>query len=426
MMKTNVLVVGAGVIGVACAHALQRKGFSVTLADEGEPGMGCSFGNAGNVSPGAVVPYSVPGSLSQIPGWLMNPLGPLAIRPRHFPRFVPWGLRWLRASRTERALEVSRAMRSLHADSLKHYAKLLAPSGHSNLVQASGQLYVSRTPYKAFGNQLERFMREAAGVRTEFLDGNALRELEPALSTEYQSGLSLPDNGNCINPHRLVNVLFDQLLKADARFLQRRVQAFHIVDGRVRGVTFEGGETEAFDQIVVAAGAWSGRLVSQLGISVPLEAERGYHVTLTDPGVMPRLPVTNKDFSFATAPMEMGLRLAGTAEYAGLDAAPDWRRATVLLQHVKAMYPGVRTVAYTHWMGSRPALPDGLPVLDRAPRFDNVLLAFGNAHFGLTAAPMMGELISSLAAGEPAAIDIHPFSLRRFSQRAGAVAKERV
>src|SRR5690606_16355938 len=168
---------------------------------------------------------------------------------------------------------------------------------------------------------------------------------------------------------------------------------------------------------VIAAGAWSNKLTSLLGTTVPLEAERGYHITLTDPGVLPSMPVTNKDFSFATAPMEMGLRLAGTAEYAGLEAEPNWARAQVLLDHAKNMFPGIRTAEYTRWMGMRPALPDGLPVLDRSPRFGTVLFAFGNAHFGLTAAPMMGQLTAALAASETPSIDLTPFSIARFSGR---------
>ncbi len=424
MGKEHILVIGTGIIGVACADALQRKGFQVTLADDREPGAGCSFGNAGNVSPGAVVPYSVPGSLSQIPGWLMNPLGPLAIRPNHFLRFLPWGLRWLRSSTTQRALEVSRAMRLLHTDSLKMYEKLLAPTGHGNLVQTSGQLYVSRVPRKALGTELEQFMREAAGVRTELLDANAIRDIEPALSPDYCSGLLFPDNGNCINPQRLVQTLAEQVAGNGAAFIRKRVRAFHIIDRQVRGVIFEDGQTQDFDQIVIAAGAWSNRLASQLGAAVPLEAERGYHVTLTDPGVHPRLPVTNKDFSFASAPMEMGVRLAGTAEYAGLDAKPDWRRAQVLIDHAKNMFPGIRTAEYTRWMGMRPALPDGLPIIDRSPRFPSVLFAFGNAHFGLTAAPMMGSLIAALATSDTPAADIAAFRISRFDKSAGAPASQ--
>lgn len=424
MGKQNILVIGAGIIGVACAHALQRKGYSVTIADDREAGEGCSFGNAGNVSPGAVVPYSVPGSLRQIPGWLIDPLGPLAIRPKHFLRFLPWGLQWLRSSSVQRALEVSRAMRLLHADSLKLYAELLGPTGNGSLIQTSGQLYVSRTPRKALGTELERFMREAAGVRTELLDGEALRDLEPALSHDYCSGLLLPDNGKCINPHRLVQTLAQQIVKHGATIIGKRVRAFDMVDDQVKGVVFDDGERQRFDQIVIAAGAWSSSLTSQLGTSIPLEAERGYHVTLTDPGVIPRLPITNKDFSFASAPMEMGVRLAGTAEYAGLHAQPDWRRARVLLGHASAMFPGMRTTEYTQWMGMRPALPDGLPVIGRSPRFPSVLFAFGNAHFGLTAAPKVGSLIGELAASEQPSVDITPFSVTRFGKRAAGAAQE--
>jgi D-amino-acid dehydrogenase len=418
MSTRTALVVGAGVIGVACAWSLQRRGYTVTLVDAEEPGERCSFGNAGNISPGSVVPYAVPGSLRRIPRWLFDPRGPLSIRPAYFGRFLPWGWQWLAASKVECSLATSRAMRALHGGSVASWRALLAEAGGAaaaELVQPTGQLYVSKVPGKALGTQLERFMREAAGVRVQGLSGAQVQEVEPALAPAYCSGLLLPDNGSCVNPGRLVKTLAGRVAASGGRIVRGRVQAFESGPVGPRGVRLADGTVLQAAQIVVAAGAWSNELIEQVGTRVPLEAERGYHVTLAEPGVRLRIPVTNRDAGFACAPMEMGLRLAGTAEYAGLQAAPNWRRAQVLLEQGREMFPGLRTESHTRWMGLRPSLPDGLPVIDRSPFFPNVLFAFGNSHFGMTVAPAVGKLVAELALHEAPSIDPAPYRVSRFT-----------
>lgn len=410
----EVLVIGAGIVGVCCAAYLQRAGYRVTLIDRLPPGNGCSFGNAGNVSPGAVVPYSMPGTLWQVPRWLLDPLGPLALRPAHLPKLVPWLMRWMRASRPENVRSISRAMHALHQPVFEAYQPLLKDAGASDLIEVSGQLYVSAKS-GPMDSELARALRDAAGVRAEAITGGAVREMEPSLSSEYQSALLLPDHGMCLNPHRLVQTLADHVRRSGGRIVQGDVQSFRFgPDGPDAAVTADG--EIGFKHLVLAAGAWSNRLSKQLGLDVPLEAERGYHVTLTDPGLMPRRPVTNRDFSFATSPMEMGLRLAGTAEYAGLDAKPNWNRARVLLKHGARMFPGVSVAKFTEWMGFRPTLPDGLPIIDRSPRHRNVVFAFGHSHFGVTAAPTTGRLVAELIAEKPSnSIDLAPYSASRFA-----------
>ncbi|PLZ02371.1 FAD-dependent oxidoreductase [Burkholderia sp. WAC0059] len=414
-MTQRILVIGAGIIGASCALALQRRGCDVTVVDERGPGEGCSFGNAGNISPGSVVPYSVPGSLRKVPRWLLDPQSPLSIRPAYFARFLPWGLRWLAASRREHAMGISEAMRQLHAGALDAYADMLRESGQSSLVRMSGQLYVSRVPGKARGSDAERAMREAAGVRVEPVDGAAIRDIEPTLAPHFQSGLWLPDNGSCVNPQRLVQVLAQLAVQHGAVLMREQVRDFAVDGPRVVGAILADGRVLRADAVVLAAGAWSARLLRRLGIRVPLEAERGYHVTLQAPGILPRIPTTNKDVGFAVAPMEMGLRFAGTAEYAGLDAPPDMRRARLLLAQGRDMFPGLSADAHTAWMGCRPSLPDGLPVLERMAGRPGLIAAFGNSHFGLTAAPRMGSVVASLALGETPEIDLAPFRSDRFS-----------
>jgi D-amino-acid dehydrogenase len=397
---------------MCCAAWLQRDAHAVTVIDPRLPGEGCSFGNAGLLSPGAIVPPVLPGAWRNIPRWLMDPLGPLALRWRYLPRLVPWLVHWMRAGTEQRAREVSAALKALHAPVFENYRTLLEDA-EPDLIRHTGQLYVSEQVDGALGPQLVRTLRAEAGVRIEILREAAVREREPALGPQFRSGVFFPEHGHSVNSLRLVKVLAERFRARGGVFVQDAVRGFDIGPAGVRRIYTHGAPLPV-EQVVIAAGAWSHRLTAQLGTRVPLEAERGYHLTLPEPGVVPKIPVVNRDFNFTITPMEVGLRLAGTAEFAGVDAPPDYRRARVLLQHASRTLPGVSGANATEWMGCRPAMPDGLPVIDRSPRLTNVCFAFGHAHFGLTEAPTTGKLIADLIAGREPAFDIAPYTVRRF------------
>jgi len=411
--QTHVTVIGAGIVGIASALYLQRAGCRVTVLDRSGPGEGCSFGNAGLISPGACVPFSMPEMLWKVPQYLADPLGPLAIRWAYLPQSLPWLLRFLAAGRPRRVRAISRAMAALHSRAFTAYAPLLKEAGAEDMVRHSGQLYASKQEHGIEGGRLVQGLREAAGVKVEVLGSDELHQLEPALSPLYRSALFFPENGYSLNSFRLVQVLAERVVRNGGDILRRTVSGFRFADGRVSAVVTEAGDLPV-DRLVIAAGAWSHRLLTMLGTSVPLEAERGYHVMLPDPGVRPRLPVSNRDHSFAATPMENGLRFAGTVEIAGLDAPPDFRRAQILLRHGREMYPGLRTEGMTEWMGCRPSLPDGLPVIDASSNFPSVYFAFGHSHYGLMGAAITGQLIAEMAAGAPPSIDLAPYSVRRF------------
>lgn len=414
-MSNEVTVIGAGIVGVASTLWLQRAGFRVTLIESGGIGEGASFGNAGNLSPGAVVPHLLPGIARELPRWLFDPEGPLAVRLRHAFKALPWMLAAARASREEPAMRTSRAMHALHAGTLAAYEALTRDTPAQALVERSGQLYVSEHPEAAHGSALAQRMRAEAGVRTVRLDWMELRELEPTLAPIFKSGLLLPDNARCKNPHALVKILAAEAQRHGALIVHGTVTGFETQDKRVHGIVLDGALRPA-QRVVVAAGARSAALAAQLGATVPLEAERGYHITIEDPVVAPRLPVMHCDAKFVAAPMNMGLRLAGTVEFAGLDAPPDWRRAEVLKRQAQRMFPGVNVAKVSRWYGNRPSLPDGLPVLGVSPRFENAYFAFGNSHFGMTAGPVMGKLVAELIAGRQPDIDLAPFSPTRFAR----------
>jgi glycine/D-amino acid oxidase-like deaminating enzyme len=408
----EVTIVGAGIVGVCSAAWLQKAGFKVTLIDAGPVGEGASFGNAGNLSPGGVVPYMIPGFLREVPGWLAQN-GPLAIRPGYFLKVLPWMLTAVKSSRTEAALKTSRAMHDLHRGTLEAYATLTRNTAAAALIERCGQLYVSMRPNSAQGSEIALFMREAAGVKMVFLGENEIREAEPALAPIFRSGMLLPDNARCKNPHQLVCIIAGEAERNGATILRGKVTGFRTNADRVTGIVLD-GEVRPVEHVLIAAGAASGQLSAELGTPLPVEAERGYHITIEDPGVMPRIPVTHVDAKFVCAPMNMGLRLAGTAEFAGYDAPPNWRRAEILEAQARNMFPGVKMEKVTRWMGRRPSLPDGLPVLGTAPKFANAFFAFGNSHFGMSAGPVMGKVIAEIVAGRKPGIDITPFRPLRF------------
>ena len=413
MSTPSATVVGAGVVGVCATLWLQRAGFDVTLIDAGPVGEGASFGNAGNISPGAVVPYLIPGIWREAPGWMLNPEGPLAVRPGYFLQALPWLMRAVKSASEDAAWRTSRAMHALHSGTLDAYATLTRGTEAESLIEVSGQLYVSEKPNAAQGSELSQRMRAEAGVKAVTLDWMEVRELEPSLAPIFKSGLLLPNNGRCKNPHHLVQALAGIAERAGAKIRRGKVTGFALEDARVRGIVVN-GTTEALSNVIIAAGAASRSLCEQLGTRAPLEAERGYHITLEDPGVMPRMPVTNTDAKFACAPMNVGLRLAGTAEFAGLDAEPNWQRTEVLKRQAARMFPGVRLDQVSRWTGNRPSLPDGLPVLGASPTYANAYFAFGNSHFGMSAGPVMGKVIAEIVAGRAPSIDVAPFRPNRF------------
>ncbi|MCC7271236.1 MAG: FAD-dependent oxidoreductase [Alphaproteobacteria bacterium] len=412
MAARSVVVVGAGIVGMAAASFLLRDGNAVTVIDEREPGDGCSYGNAGAISPDMVVPMSTPGMLAKIPGWLMDPLGPLAIRPGYLPTALPWLMRWVAAGRMPRVEASSAALRRLHKPVFDVYRELLGAQFHDH-VRTGGQLYVWRSDEVGRNERIADALRAAAGVRAEKVGIDELRQMEPALAPAYRRGLWLPDNGHTANPKRLVAALAELFQRAGGQIQRARVRQIEVVDGKARAVRTAEGMIPA-DLVVVAAGAWSGRLVRPLGVRVPLEAERGYHVMLPDPGIDIRNKLSNRSSSFSVTVMEGGVRLAGTVEIAGLDAPPMEERALVLLRQAQEMFPGIRTEGYRTWMGFRPGTPDSVPVVGPAPGVRDLYLDFGHGHTGLTGAPMSGRLLADLVAGRTPAIDPSSYSATRF------------
>src|SRR5437660_3526897 len=393
----SVVVIGAGIVGLACATYLQRDGRKVVVVDPGGPGEGASYGNAGGLNGSSIVPVAMPGVLAKVPHWRLDPGGPLSIRLRYLPQLLPWLYRFVRAGRPELVREQARALRGLLAPTVDMHRELAASVGAADLIQRSGLLIVYRSDASFAADAAANRLRADNGVKIDELNQDELRQIEPTLSPAYTRARFISENGYCRNPLRLSRALAEALVANGGEIRRERAEDFAFADGKVEAVLTSTGRIPAA-AVVLAAGAHSKPLAARLGEKVPLDTERGYHAMIKAPEVAPRLPIMDADAKFVATPMEQGLRMAGTVEFAGLEAPPDWRRARILLRHGQAMFPGLpRTVSEDRvalWMGFRPSMPDSLPVIGPTRRHPNAFLAFGHGHVGLIGAPMTGRAIA--------------------------------
>ncbi len=413
MDRKTVTVIGAGIVGTCCATYLQRLGLKVTMIDRVAPGESCSFGNAGVLSSWSCIPDSVPGIAYSVPGWLLDPEGPLAIRWRYLPQAMPWLLKFIRAGRADKIPAISDALFALNNPTVDLYKELVGTAGVTELIRDSSYLYVYRKLEAAGPNGFPWRLRREHGAKMDFLSDGEVQEVEPEISPVYRRAVAIHNQGHTVNPARLVQALARHFEQQGGRILRGEVKHLACSPSSTVIMNTTIGEFTS-DFLVIAAGAWSHRLAAQLGCTIPLETERGYNMTFANPGVSLNHTIMEGKRRFVTTAMEMGIRCAGTAEFAGLEAPPNPRRTRILTKLGKELLPNLNIEEATDWMGHRPALPDSLPAIGALPGHPNVLTAFGHGHTGLTGAPMTGRIIASLIAGTPLNVDVTPYRPGRF------------
>ncbi len=410
----RVIVIGAGIVGLACAFHLHRDGHAVTVIERDPEGDRASFGNAGGIAVTEVLPAAVPGLVWRVPGWLVDPLGPLSIRPMQAPLLAPWLVRFLRSGRPAEMRRIAGAIAALNHAALVDLRPLLRAIGLERDLRPDGCLTVYRGR-SAFARDGWAFaLQDELGMPGERLSGDEARELEPALSSAVAAAVLHPQWCQIADPRRLVETLAGRLRAGGVAI--RRGEARGLAPGgdgvRLR---LADGEALAAERVVVAAGAWSGALARSLRDRVLLASERGYNTTIRTPGIRLGRQVTFAEAKFVASPLDPGLRIGGAAEFAGLEAPANFARSKALAKLAKRYLPGLETAGGTAWMGQRPSTPDSLPVIGPSPRVPAVLYAFGHGHLGLTQAATTGRIIADLVAGRDPGLPLGPYAIGRFA-----------
>jgi D-amino-acid dehydrogenase len=409
----TVCVVGAGIVGVSAALTLQRDGHDVLLIDRDGPAAGASGGNAGAIVNASCAPTALPGIAASVFRMVGRPLAPFNVRTAYLPRALPWMFRFLMESRIARVRENARNLHALTRSAVPAWQAMTQGTPMSKLLRPAGWLKVYETETAFAGTRHARLLMDELAVPYEILDANEIRELEPALAPIFTRGLFQRDSLQVTSPSKLVQGLADLFAARGGRF--RRFNVLRMESGGSKPVLHGPLESLTADLVVIAAGAWSGRLAASIGDRVLLDAERGYHLMLpVQNSHLLRRPVLNGEHFFVLSPMEDGLRLTSQVEFAGLDAAPDYRRVRSLVAVAARMLPGLASSEQSVWMGCRPSLPDSLPVLGYSPSSRRIIYAFGHQHLGMTLGPASALVVADLAAGRTPPLDLRPYRIDRF------------
>lgn len=413
----DIVIVGAGIVGLSIALVLAERDSArrIVVVDREGIAAGASRGNAGAYAFSDIQPLASPGILRQVPRWLLDPLGPLALRPAYLPRIAPWLWRFWRASRPSRVAASVAAQAALNRLSAAATPRLLAAAEAASMWHEDGNLHLYESEREWRASLPGWQQRAAHGIAFEHAHGpRAIAQWHSGLAPSFVAATFVPGWATIDDPGRLAQ----RIAAACARrgVLLRRASIDTLAPGS-EGVAVHGsgGARLRARRVVVAAGAWSHRLAMCLGERIPLETERGYNTTLPPGAFALQRQLTFPGHGFVVTPIAGGVRVGGAVELAGLEAPPDYRRSDALLAKASRFLPGLRTEGGTRWMGLRPSLPDSLPAIGPARGEPRVLYAFGHGHLGLTQSAATAQIVAALIDGSDPGLDLRPFCPQRFA-----------
>jgi D-amino-acid dehydrogenase len=412
--KADVVVVGGGVIGVCSAYYLAKLGRSVILVEGDEVGKGCSYANAGLITPSHAMPIPAPGVIKQACKWMLHEDSPLLFRPRLDWGLVSWLIRFAGHCREKAVNRSIPVLRDLSRASLGLFEELVSAEGLSFEFERRGLLSVYPTEQGFEKGKREASLLTRHGFQPQILDGKQVRELEPSVRDGLVGGVYYQEDahGDC---HRFVAGMSAASQKLGV-MIRTHTRVTRIVPQGASHVSLltENGEYSG-RALVLATGSWTPQLAKDLRVNIPLQPGKGYSVTVDRPPVSPTIPVMNAGRKVIITPLGNRLRFAGTMEFAGLDLTPSETRSHAVVRGgLEVMAPLGSLQNLERWCGLRPCTPDGLPVIDRIPRYPQICISTGHAMLGYTLGPITGKLVAEMIAGRPPSMDINALRIGRF------------
>lgn len=410
----RIAVIGAGIVGVSAAIHLQRDGHDVVLIDKEGAASGTSYGNGGILVPSGIVPVNSPGLLKNAPGMLLRADSPLFLHWPYLPKLLPWLLPYIHRANPRDARQVANALAPILHDSLGQHQALAKGSKAEKWIHPSDYVFVydSRAAFEkdAFGWSLRR----DAGIEWDELDADEFGEYEPTMAGKNKFAIRLGGHGHISDPERYVIDLAEHVTQQGGALLIAEVEEIVHAQGKVSGVKTEDGMVEC-DAVVLAAGVWSKVLAEKLGVKIPLESERGYHIELVNPSIMPSCTMMLAAGKFVITPMDGRIRCAGIVEFGGLEAPRSKAPIALLKKHIRALLPELEYDRIDEWMGHRPAPSDSIPFIGPLDKLPDVYAAFGHHHVGLTGGPRTGQLVADMIAKRQTHIETYPYRVGRFT-----------
>ena len=414
-MSKPIVVIGSGICGVSSALWLQRSGYEVLLLDKCEPGMGASYGNAGLLAQWAIIPINEPGIWKKIPKYLIDPMSPFFVKLRYIPTLAPWLIAFLKNAKPATRNRTSKALVALVSDAVEQHKLLTKGTKAQNWIADSkfSYAYRNRAAFEKDGSGWA--IKSAAGMTPQVLTGPEVQDEEPICGPMIQCLAVLSGQGHILNPHGYVQCLVNAFEDIGGKFIKADVLDFEREGDRLRAVIMDSGRIEC-DKAVLTAGIWSKPLTAKLGLKVPLETERGYHVMYKSPSEMPRNPMMMTLGRFAVTPMAEGLRCAGTVELGGITLGPSKAPIRLIRRRVSEVFPNLTYENSEEWMGFRPSTPDSLPLIGEIAQ-SGIFAAFGHQHVGLTGGAKTGRLISDIISQRIPNMDMSPYDPNRYAAR---------
>ena len=414
----HVVVCGAGIIGLNCAYALRQRGYDVTVIDRSsEDRDGCSFGNAGMIVPSHFIPLAAPGMTKLALKWMFDANSPFYIRPRLSADLITWGLRFMRAANADHVTRSAPLIRDLSLASRALYEQLADATQNDFGLVRRGLLMLCKTQHTLDDEARVATRARELGLPAEVISSARAAELDPAVRMAIAGAIYFPLDCH-LSPQRLMATLLRLTRAAGVKFhWSTAITGWRATGNKLAAAHTARGDIPA-DEFILAGGSWSPAMVRGLGLKLPLQAGKGYSVTLTQPRQLPQLCSIFTEARVAVTPMGDTLRIGGTMELSGMDESIQRERVAGITASVPRYFPDFTPEDFRNlpvWRGLRPCAPDGLPYIGRFARHANLTAATGHAMMGLSLAPITGQLIAELLSGEKSSIDLSALSPDRFN-----------